>query len=56
MTDFLFSKTIAIPLRDRRLGGYIFANPWESYFIPRGFAPWDEIGPLGFAISMHPAQ
>ena len=36
-------NSIAILLRDRRLGGYIFANPWESYFIPRGFAPWDEI-------------
>ena len=33
----------AILLRDRRLGGYVFANPWESHFIPRGFAPWDEI-------------
>ena len=36
-------NSIAILLRDRRLGGYVFAHPWESYFIPRGFAPWDEI-------------
>ena len=26
---FLFSNSIAILLRNRRLGGYIFANPWE---------------------------
>ena len=32
-----------IVLRDRRAGGYGFCNPRESYFIPRGEAPRDEI-------------
>ena len=44
--------------------------PWNEYlykyidyptgvifFIPRGFAPWDEkMTPLGLAISMHPSK
>ena len=32
-----------------KLGVYGFANPWESIFIPRGFAPWDENDSRGFA-------
>ena len=40
----LFSKPCwNIVLRDRRAGGYGFCNPRESYFIPRGEAPRDEI-------------
>ena len=27
----------------------VFANPWESIFIPRGFAPWDENYSRGLA-------
>ena len=30
--------SIAILLRDRRLGGYVFANPWEP-FHPKGRSP-----------------
>ena len=30
-------------MRDRRAGDYGFCNPRESYFIPRGEAPRDEI-------------
>ena len=53
---FYLVNFLAIQLRDRWFGGYIFANSWEPHFIPRGFAPWDEIGPLGFAISIHPSK
>ena len=44
MIIHLFSKLYRnIVLRDRRAGGYSFCNPRESYFIPRGEAPRDEI-------------
>ena len=49
-------NSIAIQLRDRRLGGIWFLQTLGSHFIPRGFAPWDEISPSGLAISMHPSQ
>ena len=40
-------NSIAILLRDRRLGGYGFANPWES-FHPSGLRPlgWN-LTPMG---------
>ena len=40
-------NSIAIPLRGRRLGGIWFLLTLGSHFIPRGFAPWDEMTPTG---------
>ena len=40
-------NSIAIQLRDRRLGGIWFLQTLGSHFIPRGFAPWDEMTPAG---------
>ena len=47
---------VKILLHDHFSGCIEIANPSGLNFIPRGFAPWDEIGPLGFAISMHPSK
>ena len=47
---------VKILLHDHFLGCIEIANPLGSFFIPRGFAPWDEKEPSGFAISMHPSK
>ena len=40
-------NSIAIQLRDRRLGGYGFANPWEPFHPSGASLPWDEKTPAG---------
>ena len=48
---------VEILLHDHFSGCIEIANPLGSFFIPRGFAPWDEKNePSGLAISMHPSK
>ena len=49
---------IKILLHDHCLGCKGFATSLGSHFIPRGFAPWDEITPSGWCktFALHPKQ
>ena len=47
---------VEILLHDHFSGCIKITNPLGLIYIPRGFAPWDEMSPSGLAILMHPEK
>ena len=56
--ELYLANYVEILLHDHFSGCIDITNPsGVIFFIPRGFAPWDEkMTPLGLAMSMHPSK